>query len=126
VAACYAAILAVAAVDWLYWRFDFPCPLEQVTSGACPAAKFDWYSRYANVLGVVGAGIAAIFVVVGCVWVAPKRKALTAVAVFFVGTLAAAVIGWQLHVYPAAILAILAGAVTAFLLYRRHGVVAVA
>lgn len=119
-AAWYAAIFTVVAFDWLYWQFDYPCPREQLTSGGCPAAGFDWYFRYLDVLASVGAGLAAIYVVIGCVWMAPEHKAWTALAVFGVGALLAGFMGRSLGEYMPMVLALFAGAGTAILLYRKH------
>ena len=126
VAAWFAAIFTVFALDWLYWTFDYPCPREQLTSGACPAVGFDWYSRYLDVLAAIGAGLAAIYVVIVCVWMAPKYKAWTALVAFGVGALVAGFMGRSLETYLPMVLAILAGAGTAVLLYRKHAVARVA
>jgi hypothetical protein len=126
VAAWYAAIFTVFAFDWLYWQFDYPCPRELMTSGRCPAVAFDWYFRYLDVLAAVGAELAAIFVVIGCVWMAPKHKAWTAFVAFGVGALVAVFMGRSLEEYIPMALALLAGAGTAILLYRKHAVAKVA
>jgi|SRR6187399_20743 hypothetical protein len=126
VAAWYAAIFTVVAFDWLYWTFDYPCPREELTSGACPAVGFDWYFRYLDALTAVGAGLAAIYVVIACVWMAPKHKAWTALVVFGVGALVAGFMGRSMETYLPMVLAISAGAGTAVFLYRKHAVAKVA
>jgi hypothetical protein len=126
VAAWFAATFTVFVLDWLYWTFDYPCPREQLASGACPAIGFDWYSRYLDVLAAVGAGLAAIYVVIACVWMAPKYKAWTALVVFGVGALAAGFMGRSLETYLPMVSAILAGAGTAAILYKKHAVARVA
>ena len=126
VAAWYAAMITVAALNWLYWKFDYPCSYELVTSGGCPAAGPDWFSRYTDVLTSIGAGFAALYVVIGCVLLAPSHKANTALVVFGVGALAAVAVGLSLEMYLPMVLAILVGACTAGLAYSKHAAARVA
>ena len=126
VAAWYAAMLTVAVLNWLYWQFDYPCSYELVTSGACPIAGSDWFERYTNVLASLGAGLAAAYVVIGCAWLAPNHKARTALIVFAVGTLVAAILGRSLGVYLPMAFAIVVGACAVVLVYKKHSVARVA
>ena len=126
VLAWYAAMLTVAMLNWLYWQFDYPCSYELVTSGGCPAAGPDWLKRYTDVLASTGAALSALYVVIGCTWLAPSHKRRTTLVVFGLGALTAGVLGRSLKMYLPMALAILVGAFTAAFIYRRHSVARVA
>lgn len=120
--AWWAAIFFMAAMDVLYWQFDYPCPKDQLLSEGCPGVGFDWFVTYTNVLLCAGAALAAVLVVVACTVAAPSHKPRTALVAYVVGTGAAFLMANLTGELQAGFCALADGGLTLAILWRRRAV----
>ncbi len=130
VAAWIAAILSVVAFDKIYWTFEYPCPRYELTdAGAClngSSATFEWFETYQLVLMSIGAGLAAIYIIVACTVAAPSHKVRTARTTFAVGAVVAIAISIAMKELAPSLTAIMAGASATFIMSRKHAPASVA
>jgi hypothetical protein len=124
VAAFFAAALSVAAFDWIFWTFEYPCPRQQLTdAGAClngSGATFEWFNSYLHVLVCLGAGLAAIYILAACTLVAPRHKARTSKITYTIGVIVAGAVAIASKSVAPSLTAMVAGAVAMAFLGRRY------
>ena len=113
VIAWYAAILLGISLDL---GLEALCPADQTISGLCVAP---WYKTAFAAVTCVGAGFAAVLVLLACTWLAPSHRRLVATATFSVGAVVAIFMGVSANAMGPLITALLAGAVVLWILVRR-------
>jgi hypothetical protein len=91
------------------------CPREQIVSGMCAAAWFEYVSR-----GVMcaGAGLAAALILVTCALIAPSHRSQVVAVTLVAGVVAALVMGVLATAYPECITALVVGGVVAMWLRK--------
>jgi len=113
VVAWYAAFLLglviLAGIDAL-------CPAKQAVSGLCVAP---WYSAASTAVICVGAGLAAVLIMLTCTWLAPSNKQQVAILTFVVGAVVASLMGLSAGAFAPMVASIGAGALVLWGLTRR-------
>ena len=119
-------ILLLPAV-YLAWQFalftgiglfalaESQCPEEYMDSGLCTAEWFRWVEA---IIFSFGAALAATLMVLTGAWVAPAHRGTAATAIFVGGFLLAAYVGWATNAWVPFVAAVVAGAITLWLVMR--------
>lgn len=113
VVAWYAAFILALV---LHAGVDILCPADQVISALCVAP---WYEVASNAVVCVGAGLAALLIMLVSTSLAPAYKRQVAVATFVAGAAVAALMGWNAGAFGPMLAAIITGALTLWVLTRR-------
>ena len=118
IASVFAAILSMSVVENIYWSIADPCPRAEhlLNNGACILPD-----GYMSIITSIGAGIAAIYIVVICTLIAPSHKVKVAIAIFAIGIAPALFLGFLLNDDAPAISAILSGAIAALVIAKVYG-----
>lgn len=108
--------LALLIGVFLYSVADYFCPPAEMISGLCVAR---WHGTVIEGLFVVGASLAAIFVVQFAVFTAPEKKTAVAISVFCLGMATAASFAFYSEAWGAFVGASTFGALTTLhVIYR--------
>ena len=113
VVAWYAAIILALV---MHAGLDILCPAEQMISSLCVAP---WYEAASNAVVCVGAGLAALLIMLACTSLAPAYKKQVAVATFVAGAAVAALMGWNVGAFAPMLAAMVTGALALWVLTRR-------
>lgn len=118
IASVFAAILSGSVVEKIYWSIADPCPPGEhlLNNGACILPD-----GYTSIMTSIGAGIAAIYIVVTCTLIAPSHKIKVAIAIFAIGIAPAMFLGFLLNDNAPAVSAILSGAIAALVMAKVYG-----
>lgn len=115
--AWYAALFGTIALDTALRTVVYPCPPGLLVSGLCGA---DWYAASVDAALCFGAGLAAFLIVTGCVAMAPAHKGAVALVCLLLGVGIAMYGGLSSREYEPMVTALLVGAVTTLMVYRRN------
>jgi hypothetical protein len=109
-AAFFVGIVILDEIKWL-------CFSDQIVSGLCVAP---WFGIVEFTTIAFGAALAAVLILVGCVWLAPERKREVAIATFIVGAFVAILmgIGSAITLVPM-MAAVIAGGIVLAIMLRR-------
>jgi hypothetical protein len=113
VAAWYAALVSGIS---LHRGVDALCPADQVVSGLCVAP---WYEAASATVICMGAGLAAVLILLACTLLAPSHRRRVAIATFIVGAVVAIVMGISANAFGPLVTAIVAGGVILRILLWR-------
>jgi hypothetical protein len=113
VATWYAALVLGMS---LHLGLDALCPADQVVSGRCVAP---WYQAASAVVSCIGAGLAALLILLSCTLLAPTHRRLVAIATFIAGAVVASFMGFSAGAFGPMVTAIVTGAVVLWVLLRQ-------
>ena len=118
IASVFAAIFSASVVEKIYWSIADPCPREEhfLNNGACILPD-----GYESIMTSIGAGVAAIYIVVICTLIAPSHKVKVAIAISVIGIAPAMFLGFLLNDNAPAVSAILSGAIAALVMAKVYG-----
>jgi hypothetical protein len=118
IASIFAAILSMSVVENIYWSIADPCPRAEylLNNGACILPD-----GYMSIITSIGSGIAAIYIVVICTFIAPRYKVRVAIAIVAIGIAPAMFLGFLLNDDAPAASAILSGAIAALVMAKVYG-----
>lgn len=92
------------------------CPSEHIVSGMCFAS---WFTAVSKSIICLGAGLAAVFIVLFSAIVAPAKKVQVILVVYSIGAMVAIFWAFQINAFAELVAAVISGLITVLVLNKK-------